>query len=505
MPAVAFYTLGCKVNQYDTAGLAALFSARGYRVVRPGEAADVCVINTCTVTARSQAKSRQAVRRACRLYPGAVVAVAGCGSEVFPQDFALPGVEVVAGVRDRRRLPDLVEAALAARAAGAGAARLPGAGAGPPHGGGEPPGGWGGLNPAAAEPVAADDGWWQGVPAAGGGGYREGRAGTGWPEGPAGCTAGSPRDFEEMPGGLVEGRTRGVLKVQEGCDQRCAYCLVPRARGPARSRRLAGALEEARALAARGCREVVVCGTHLGAYGRDGGGGREAEPLLELLSGLTRIPGLERVRLSSIEPMDVGPGLLEAVALWPRLCRHLHLPLQSGSDRVLRAMGRPYTSAQFRGLVERLRALNPEVAVTTDLMVGFPGESDDDFLLTLRLVEEVRPSRLHVFRFSARPGTPAACLPGRVPEAVSEGRSRRLIDLGSRLSLEFHRRYVGRQVEVLLEGRGGGFTSNYIWVRLRGPAGAAGRLCRALVAAADASGLAGEPETAAAGPGSGQG
>jgi len=450
MPDVAFITLGCKVNQCDTAELAAAFRRRGFRVVAATGPADVYIVNSCAVTARSEAKSRQAARQCARRSPGALTVLFGCYPAVAPGAAAgVAGVGLAVGLPERERLVDLV----------AGALGLPGG------------------------------------DAAAGEGAEEGAFG--------------PR----LAWGGWEGRTRAIVKVQEGCVEFCSYCVVPRARGGLRSRPVDEVVAEVAEVVGRGCREVVLCGTHLGAYGRewaavrDGAGVRDEAgggALLLLLRRVSGVAGPARVRLSSVEPMDASEDLIRAVATWPRLCRHLHLPLQSGSDRILALMGRRYTAGGVLRLVELARRLEPDIGLTTDIMVGFPGEGEADFRATLDVARAAGFSRIHVFPYSPRPGTRAERLPGRVPAGVRAARCRGLAALGASLALEFHRRFVGRDVEVLVEGRGrggaaAGLTTSYVRCVFsgtgagagEGAGGLAGRLVNVRVSGASVAGVTG--------------
>lgn len=384
--AVAFYTLGCKVNQYETAALASLFARRGYRIVENFESvADVYVINTCTVTGTAAQKSRQAIRRAIRRNPEAVVVVTGCYAQVDPEAVAgIPGVDVVVGTFGREGLVDLVEEAM-----------------------------------------------------------RTGRQVVTVREFPAGC------EFEELPA-LFTTRTRAYLKIQEGCRDFCTFCLVPYARGPLRSRKPEAVLAEARRLLAAGFKEVVLTGIHIGLYGCD------LQPpvtLAELVARVLELPGIERLRLSSLEPTEVTPELVALIARDSRFCPHLHIPLQSGDDGVLRRMGRRYTTAAYAETVHFLRAKVPEIAITTDVMVGFPGETDAAFARSVAFVRQIGFAGLHVFKFSPRPGTPAATFPDQVPEPVKEKRLRFFLEVDAALGHAFAVRFSGRMVNVLVEGK----------------------------------------------------
>ena len=442
---VAFYTLGCKVNQYDTEAMAGLFRRAGWEVVDYRQPADVYVVNTCTVTARSEAQSRQAVRQARRRNPGALVVVCGCYPQVSGEEaLRATGADVVLGTRGRGEIVSLVERALR------GERRLVEVG---PY-----------LPPREVREAGE----------AGAAGHRPGEG------------------YEEIPV-EAQGRTRAVLKVQEGCDMGCTYCIVPLARGPARSRDPGAALREARRLVAAGFREIVLTGIQLGAYGRDLG---MADGLAWLVEQLAATPGLWRLRVSSLEPVDVSDRFLDVVAASPVVCPHLHLPLQSGSDRVLEAMGRPYSAAQYLALVERAREKVAELALSTDVLVGFPGETDEDFAATVRVVERVGFMRLHVFPYSPRPGTAAARMPDRVPDRVKEERARILREVGERLARSFVLGLVGRVVEVLAEREHGGWvsglTGNYVRVRFPGGADLEGCLVEVRITGAEADGARGE-------------
>lgn len=415
---VAFTTLGCKVNQYESAALEELFRRRGYTVVDFEQPADVYVINTCTVTHLGDRKSRQLIRRAVRANPEAVVAVTGCYAQTAPDEvLEIKGVDLVVGAGNRAGMVDLVEKAVKGR------------------------------KTAAVTDISQ-------------------------------C-----RDFEELPGEAHQGRVRAFLKIQEGCRNFCSYCIVPYARGPLRSRPPESVLAGAKELVARGFKEIVLTGIHTGAYGREPGG---RMGLAELLEKLAALPGLVRLRLSSLEPHDVTPEVLELMASGPPFCRHLHVPLQSGDDQVLKSMRRTYDTAFFRELVEQIRDRIPGAGITTDVMVGFPGETEEHFANSLAFVGEMRFSDLHVFKYSPRRGTPAAGFPGQVDPAVKEERSRRLITLGRELTRRFAAGYLGETVEVLAEQvvlddreeELEGFTDNYVRVTFAGPPGLRGELVR---------------------------
>lgn len=405
---VAFATLGCKVNQYDTEQMMTLFRRAGYQVVDFDQRADVYVINTCTVTGRAAAKSRQLIRSAIRRSPLSVVAVTGCYTQTSPDDVAaIPGVSVIIGNQDRHRIVELCEEAARREA-----------------------------------PIRAVNNIWQ------------------------------AREFEDIPLDTFSRGTRAVVKIQDGCNVFCTFCIIPYARGKPRSRDPESIYAEVERLAAEGFREVVLTGVHVGSYGKDQ---KYRFTLEEVMEKVASIPGIERVRLSSIEPKHVTDRLIELMATHPKICRHLHLSLQSGAESVLRRMKRAYTAEEFRRKVEKIKALMPDCGLTTDVIVGFPGETEEEHRESMAFIREMGFSRLHVFPFSARQGTPAASMPDQVPRDVKERRTHEMIALGDELALAFHRRFLGQTLEVLAEeeadaGDGWleGYTHNYIRVRFPG-------------------------------------
>jgi threonylcarbamoyladenosine tRNA methylthiotransferase MtaB len=408
---VAFQTLGCKLNQYDTAELQALLEARGYRTVPFESVADLYVINTCTVTARADVSGRQTIRRAIARNPEARVVVTGCYAQTNPGAVArIPGVDLIVGTRDRHALPDLV--------------------AGSPKG---------------PRPLVAV-----------GDVFR-------------------PRAEPTIPLRTVgPGLTRAFVKVQDGCQHRCAFCVVPLARGPSRSQPVESVRAQVERLVAGGYREVVLTGVDLGHYGWDL---VPRSSLAALVRSLLAVAGLSRLRLSSILPAYLTPELLELVAGERRVCRHLHIPLQSGSDRVLRAMRRPYTVGMYRRLVEGLAASIPNLGLGTDVITGFPGETGTEHDETEDLLRALPFTYLHVFSYSDRPGTEAGGLPTqRVPPGEVRRRTTRLRRLGAEKHLAFRQAQVGRTVEALVlahreaaPGHLVGLTDHYLEVAFEGP------------------------------------
>jgi len=406
---VALHSVGCRLNAGETEALASILQARGYLLVPSGDAADVCIINTCTVTAAGDADSRRAIRRARRRSPAATVVATGCYAQRRPAAVRAAGADLVVGNRDKARLVDLLEAFLAGRR---------------------------------------------------GAQLRRSRAGS--------------ARFLQIQGPVPGGRTRGLVQIQDGCDQHCSYCIVPSVRGRSVSRPPAEILAQAARMVEMGYRELALTGVQVGSYGRDWG---HPEALLELLAQLERIDGLERIRLGSVAPGFVTDALIERVARSARICHHLHVPLQSGADAVLRDMGRRYTAAEYGTLVARIAAAMPDCAIGADVLVGFPTEGDAEFERTFDLIAGLPLAYLHVFAYSPRTGTPAARLRVAAGPAVLRERVRRLLQLGAAKRLTFHQRHLGQVLEVLVEGRakssGGmctGMSGNYIRTFFAGPA-----------------------------------
>ncbi len=400
---VAVTTLGCKVNQCESAGMIEAITGRGHRVVDFNDMADVYIINTCTVTARTDFQSRQLVRRACRRNPQAAIVVTGCFAQVFPEAAAsLPGVALVAGNPEKEEIPSLIEKLA--------------------HG----------KQKTLITDVRLTES----------------------------CTGPSAARFH--------GHTRAFLKIQDGCDAFCSYCIVPFARGKSRSLPLRDVLKRASLLTGAGHREIVLTGVHLGAYGADL---RPKTDLVSLCRAIEENGSVQRLRLSSIEPREVSDGMIDYLANSKTLCRHLHIPLQSGDDNILRLMGRDYDRAFFGSLLKKITSALPETAVGIDVMTGFPGEDDAAFERTLAFVEGLPVAYLHVFPYSERPGTAAAKLPGRVSGTVRSSRGEKLRSLGQKKRDAFVERFVGKTLKVLVEekrdratGMLKGFSRNYISV-----------------------------------------
>lgn len=415
MPRVAFTTLGCKVNQFETEVMEGLFKQRGYEVVPFESPADVYVINTCSVTHLGEKKSRQLIRRAIRLNSEAIVAAAGCYSQVSPEQVkAIEGVSVIVGTKDRGRIVDYVEEAAACKKQ---------------------------IN-AVTNIMEADT-------------------------------------FEDIPLFDTPGRTRAFLKIQEGCTNFCTYCIIPYARGPLRSRSLESIYQEAEKLVQAGFKEIVLTGIHLGAYGRDTGG---QVTLADAIKSVLRIDGLLRLRLGSLETIEVSEDIIQLMQRESRLCSHLHLPLQAGDDEILKAMNRHYTLEEYRALIVKIRSAIPNVAISTDIILGFPGETETHFQNALAFVESMNFSRMHIFPYSPRKGTPAAKFPQQVAEEEKKRRVQLMQKLAEKKTAEFCRQAVGDVAEVLLEtqekGIIDGLTDSYIRVYTRGEPSLLGKIAK---------------------------
>lgn len=405
MPRVAFTTLGCKVNQFETEAMEGLFKQRNYSIVSFDDQADVYVINTCSVTHLGERKSRQVIRRASRLNPGATIAVTGCYAQISPEEVqAIEGVDVIVGTRERHHIVELVEEAAKSKSK---------------------------LN-AVTNIMAADT-------------------------------------FEDIPLFHMPGRTRAFLKIQEGCTNFCSYCIIPYARGPLRSRSLASIASEAWKLVNAGFKEIVLTGIHLGAYGHD----LEIKAsLVDAVKTVLRVDGLLRLRLGSLESIEISDELIELISNEPKLCQHLHLPLQAGDDQVLSAMNRHYNTKDYRVLIEAIRSKVPSIAISTDIIVGFPGETLEMFNNAIQFVDSLSFSRMHVFPYSRRKGTPAADFPDQVPESEKKRRAHIMGELAVKKTEQFEAAFFGKEFIVLFEtyasGIVEGLTGNYIRVYAEG-------------------------------------
>lgn len=403
MKKVAFYTLGCKVNQYETEAMTELFEKEGYEITDFDQYADVYVINTCTVTNLGDRKSRRMIRRAKKLNKHSIVAVVGCYAQTAAEEISkIKGVNLIIGTKDRSRIVELINQ----------------------------------IKEQEEQINVVQD-------------------------------IMTTREFEDMKVTAYKERTRAFLKIQEGCNQFCSYCIIPYARGPVRSRKPEDIVEEVQQLAQNGFKEIVFAGIHVASYGKD----LKNTNLLDIIKRVHDIEGIERLRLSSIEPMILTEEFVENAARLPKLCPHYHISLQSGCDATLKRMNRKYTTAEYREVVNRLRANFPDVAITTDVMVGFPGETEQEFEESKRFVDEISFAQVHVFKYSPRKGTPSVTFPNQVSPEEKERRSKIMIELSANSEKRFCDKFIGREMEVLFEqqvkeqdGYYEGLTPNYIRV-----------------------------------------
>lgn len=419
MSTVAFYTLGCKVNFYDTEAIWQLFKNEGYEQVDFEQTADVYVINTCTVTNTGDKKSRQIIRRAVRRNPDAIVAVTGCYAQTSPAEIlAIPGVDLVIGTQSRDQILPLVKQ------------------------------------------------------------YREERQ-------PINAVRNimKTREFEELDVPDFADRTRAFLKIQEGCNNFCTFCIIPWSRGLMRSRKPDSVIKQAHMLVEAGYKEIVLTGIHTGGYGED----IQDYDLADLLRDLDRVEGLKRIRISSIEASQITDKVIEVLKSSDKMCRHLHVPLQAGDDAVLARMRRKYTTAEFGEKIEKLHRALPGVAITTDIIVGFPGETEEMFRRGYEFMERMQFAEMHVFPYSKRTGTPAARMEDQIDEEVKNERVHELIDLSERMQLAYAEKFVGHTLEVIPErtykgapdsGLMMGYSDNYINLVFPGTEAMIGQVCK---------------------------
>lgn len=402
MKKAALYTLGCKVNQYETEAMAELLKKSGYEITDFSQSADVYVINTCSVTNMGDRKSRQIIRRAKKTNPDAIIAVAGCYSQTAPEEIlAIDGVNLVLGTQGRHNIAELLK----------------------------------NLDTESKVNAVSD--------------------------------IMTTHDFEELKIDSYIDRTRAYIKIQDGCSQFCSYCIIPYARGPVRSRNEYEVIEEIKKLAKKGFSEIILVGIHVASYGKDLGN----TSLENLLLKADAIDGIKRIRMSSIEPMTLNKSFVDKVKVSKKLCNHFHISLQSGCDETLKRMNRHYTTAQYMEIVNGLRTAFPDTAVTTDIMVGFPGETDEEFQKTAEFIKKADFADAHVFMYSQRRGTPAAKRPDQIPPEVKEKRSKEIIEIVKHSRESFLSRFIGSTHEVLFEQPSGGYfegkTSNYITVKVK--------------------------------------
>ena len=400
---VAFCSLGCKVNQYETNAMAQKFIEHGYEVVEFDEYADVYIVNTCTVTNVADRKSRQMLRRAKEINKDATLVACGCYAQVAKEGLKkIPEIDLIIGNNEKNDIIQIVENHIAQKG---------------------------------AEDLVSDVMY--------------------------------KLDYVELGTTTYTEKTRAVIKVQDGCDRFCSYCLIPYARGHIRSRKIENVIEEIKKVVEEGINEVVITGIHIASYGRDFKG--ENIGLIDLLEEINKIQGLHRIRLGSIEPTIITDEFVERLSKLDKICDHFHLSLQSGCTETLKRMNRRYTTEEFRDVTKRLRSKFPNAALTTDIIVGFPGETDDEFNTTYEFLKDIAFYKMHIFKYSQRKGTKAAVMPNQIDGKIKEERSKKLIELSNENEYNYNKKYIGKQVEVLFEEREGeylkGHTTNYIVVK----------------------------------------
>ncbi|MEH7303916.1 tRNA (N(6)-L-threonylcarbamoyladenosine(37)-C(2))-methylthiotransferase MtaB [Neobacillus drentensis] len=419
MATVAFHTLGCKVNHYETEAIWQLFKQEGYERVDFESISDVYIINTCTVTNTGDKKSRQVIRRAVRKNPDAVICVTGCYAQTSPAEImAIPGVDIVVGTQDRIKMLEYIEQYKLER---------------------QPINGVGNIM--------------------------------------------KSRVYEELDVPSFTDRTRASLKIQEGCNNFCTFCIIPWARGLMRSRDPKEVIRQAQQLVDAGYQEIVLTGIHTGGYGED----MKDYNLAQLLRDLESVKGLKRLRISSIEASQITDEVIEVIKHSTIVVRHLHIPLQSGSNSVLKRMRRKYTMEFFGERLDRLKEVLPGLAVTSDVIVGFPGETEEEFMETYNFINEHKFSELHVFPYSKRTGTPAARMEDQVDEEIKNERVHRLISLSDQLAKEYASQFEGEVLEVIPEevskeeansGYLIGYTDNYMKVIFSAPEDMIGKIVK---------------------------
>ncbi|WP_102026979.1 tRNA (N(6)-L-threonylcarbamoyladenosine(37)-C(2))-methylthiotransferase MtaB [Salirhabdus sp. Marseille-P4669] len=423
MPTVAFHTLGCKVNHYETEAIWNYFKENGYERVDFEHQSDVYVINTCTVTNTGDKKSRQTIRRAVRKNPDAVICVTGCYAQTSPGEIMeIPGVDVVVGTQNRTKMLEYIEEHKQKR-----------------------------------EPINAVSNIMKN------------------------------RVFEEMDVPAFTDRTRASLKIQEGCNNFCTFCIIPWARGLLRSRKPEDVLNQAQQLVDAGYKEIVLTGIHTAGYGEDMKDYNFAQLLRDLE---TKVEGLVRIRISSIEASQITDEVIEVLDQSEKIVRHLHMPLQAGSDSVLKRMRRKYSTEYYKQKVEKIRKALPGLAITSDVIVGFPGETEEEFMETYNFIRDLGYSELHVFPYSQRTGTPAARMENQVDDETKNDRVHRLIELSNQLAKEYASNYEGEVLEVIPEEHSKeepnsniivGYTDNYLRVKFEGTDDLIGKVVRVKV------------------------
>lgn len=409
MKKVSFYTLGCKVNQYETNAMAQKFKESGYEIVDMNDdISDICIVNTCTVTNMSDRKSRHSLRRVKEKNPSAIIAAVGCYAQVAKNDLEnMPEIDIVLGNEEKANIVQYVEKFIENE----------------------------------KKLIEIED-------------------------------IATKKEFEDMGQITYTEKTRAFIKVQDGCNQFCSYCIIPYARGRVRSRNAESIIKEITQIAQNGIKEVVITGIHVASYGRDFG---NENGLIELLEKINEIEGIKRIRLGSLEPKIITEEFMQILSKLEKICHHFHLSLQSGCDATLKRMNRKYTTSEVKEIIERLRRYYDDVMLTTDIIVGFPGETEEEFETTYQFLKQAKLYKMHVFQYSPRKGTRAAVMPNQIDGNIKEARSKKLIELSNENQKMYNQQLVGKEAEVLFEDKEvedgityfRGHTQNYVLVKYK--------------------------------------
>lgn len=410
---VAFCTLGCKVNQYETNAMIEQFINKGYTIKEFNEKADIYIINTCTVTNMADRKSRQMLRRVKEINPNALVVACGCYAQVAKEELEkISEIDLIYGTNEKNKIAEYIEEYQKTYQKGTEVAK------------GNVPNG------------KVTDVMYQ-------------------------------KEFLDFGTTDYTEKTRAVIKVQDGCDRFCSYCIIPYARGHVRSRKIESVVEEITKIAQKGIKEVVITGIHVASYGKDF---KEKKQLIDLLEEINKIDGIERIRLGSLEPTLINEEFLERLTKLEKICDHFHLSLQSGCDETLKRMNRRYTTEQFKKCTELLKMAYPNVSLTTDIIVGFPGETEEEFNKTYEFLKDINFYQMHIFKYSPRKGTKAAVMANQIDGKVKEERSNKLIELSHQNEIKHNEKEIGKELEVLWEEQDGdyikGHTTNYKVVKI---------------------------------------
>ena len=410
---VAFCTLGCKVNQYETNAMIEQFINKGYTIKEFNEKADIYIINTCTVTNMADRKSRQMLRRVKEINKNALVVACGCYAQVAKEELEkIPEIDLIYGTNEKNKIAEYIEEYQKTYQKGTEVSK------------GNVPNG------------KVTDVMYQ-------------------------------KEFLDFGTTDYTEKTRAVIKVQDGCDRFCSYCIIPYARGHVRSRKIESVVEEITKIAQKGIKEVVITGIHIASYGKDF---KEKKELIDLLEEINKIDGIERIRLGSLEPTLIKEDFLERLTKLEKICDHFHLSLQSGCDETLKRMNRRYTTEEFKNTAELLRKAYPNVSLTTDIIVGFPGETEEEFNKTYEFLKDINFYQMHVFKYSPRKGTKAAVMANQIDGKLKEERSNRLIELSHQNEIKHNEKEIGKELEVLWEEKDGeyikGHTTNYKVVKI---------------------------------------